>query len=264
MKTAIFKAMPAMLTVMMLLGVLLQKSSIEKTSWDARPYHRQVKQAVEDVPYVIGEWIGQDVPVPTSAVEMLRANVVLSRRYRHVTTGQQAMLVLVQCSDARDLLGHYPPVCYPSHGWTTIHTEERQWQVGHLNITGMEYQFTREELERVEPLVVQNFMVLPGGGTSPSMAAVDQLAQDQQRKFYGAAQVQLVCSGDMPSDQRDAAFQKLVSAALPAAQVIQHAVPAPLRKSQPENSNRVAEASSDDSISLIVNQANPREGLINE
>lgn len=249
MQSAVFKTLPAVISALMLIALLMQKSTVEKTSWDAQPYHRQVRQAVDDVPYVVGDWIGQDVPVPTAAIQMLRANVVLSRRYRNVSDGSQVVLVIVQCSDARDLLGHYPPVCYPSHGWTTESTFDRQWQVKQQDIDGVEYHFSREELQRVEPLVVQNFMVLPGGGTSAGMSAVNQLAQDQQRKFYGAAQVQLVCSGDMPAEQRDKAFKTLVAAAMPATSVIQYAVPTPLRKTDPM-SEELAAVSSQDVVSL--------------
>ena len=251
MQSAWFKTLPAVISAVMVIALLMQKASVDKTSWDARPYHLQVQQAVNDVPYVVGDWIGQDVPVPTSAVQMLRANVVLSRRYRNVSTGSQVVLVLVQCSDARDLLGHYPPVCYPSHGWTTESTTDRQWVVGTETISGVEYHFSREELQRVEPLVVQNFMVLPGGGTSRGMAAVNQLAQDQQRKFYGAAQVQLVCSGDMSANERDRAFETLVAAAFPATSVIQFAVPEPLRiHTDPSSAELAAAGAQQESLSL--------------
>mgnify|MGYP007071125856 CR=1 FL=1 len=31
---------------------------------------------------------------------------------------EQVNVAVVQCRDARDMGGHYPPICYPGQGWT--------------------------------------------------------------------------------------------------------------------------------------------------
>ena len=77
----------------------------------------EVLTAIDAAPYRIGQWIGEDVAVPPAALEILQTNAILSRRFRHLTSGINANLLVVHCSDARDMQGHYPPVCYPANGW---------------------------------------------------------------------------------------------------------------------------------------------------
>jgi hypothetical protein len=101
---------------------------------DPEPYHASVRQAAASVPLRTGTWFATEEPVPPSAMALIKPNVILSRRYVDAISGQQAILLLVQCRDARDLLGHWPPVCYAGQGWVQELAAERQWQVDDLRI----------------------------------------------------------------------------------------------------------------------------------
>ena len=62
--------------------------------------------------------------VPPEAQELLRPNAIFSRRFQR--PGEIGVHVLVvHCSDARDMIGHYPPICYPSSGWVSTITGNR-------------------------------------------------------------------------------------------------------------------------------------------
>src|SRR5947207_4217407 len=94
---------------------------------DVEPYHARAAAAVKAVPYVIGYWTGKDDEIPSAAQKLLRPNAILSRTYSdndpgrggiYRTRRRDASLLVVQCRDSRDMVGHYPPICYRAHGMT--------------------------------------------------------------------------------------------------------------------------------------------------
>jgi Protein of unknown function (DUF3485) len=182
---------------------------------DAEPYHARVRAAIEAVPYRVGDWVGTDQPIVEAAVKLLQPNAMLNRVYRNIQTGRTATLLIVHCKDARDLAGHYPPVCYPAHGWQEDDSRERDWAAGSLPITGMEYAFSYGEAIGRQRMTVANFMVLPTGEIRRDMAAVREVAADYTRHFFGAAQFQIIMDTSIPSADRDAIVAELLGAVRP-------------------------------------------------
>ena len=81
--------------------------------------HRaMIADEMQDFPYQLGMWVGQDVPIPTSAVETLNPHSLVGRRFTRLETSEEVVLALIHCDDLRDMMGHHPPVCYPATGWT--------------------------------------------------------------------------------------------------------------------------------------------------
>ncbi len=80
-------------------------------------YRARVKAAIEAIPYRIGPAVGTDSEPTEAAIRLLSPNKILERRYLDPSTGGAFSLLFVHCGDARDMNGHYPPVCYPAHGW---------------------------------------------------------------------------------------------------------------------------------------------------
>lgn len=198
------------------------------------PYHDRAKTAVESIPYVIGYWTGRDQEVTTAAQKLLRSNAILSRSYIEKHPGdfggrdRSASLLIVQCKDPRDMLGHFPPVCYRAHGMTMILAQERDWMVGGMKITGMEYQFSQRLVGQTYRTTVYNFFVVPNpdapAGKSEScikrdMDAVRDASETYTIRAYGAAQFQVVFSGlisaDMHRPERDEVFTSLMQPVLP-------------------------------------------------
>jgi len=83
---------------------------------EADEFHRAAAIAVAGIPVRIGSWNGTDYPLPPSAIELLRPNATLNRVYTN-NMGREVGFLLVQCRDSRDMLGHYPPICYKGQGW---------------------------------------------------------------------------------------------------------------------------------------------------
>jgi len=204
-----------------LLGGLMVEKQTRVRAEDAEPFHAKAKAAIASIPYQLGGWCGQDDEVPPAASQLLRPNIILSRTYVDPTRmDRRASLLIVQCKDSRDMLGHFPPVCYPAHGMTLAAKAARDWQIGDLLITGTEYEFLQVSHERDLKMAVRNFMVVPGSGIKRDMDGVLASAADHQARYFGAAQFQVTFSADYTPAQRDEVFAKLIGPIVPVIQTL--------------------------------------------
>jgi hypothetical protein len=197
----------------LLLGCLaFTKTVLFRVPVLAEAYHRRVTVAAEASPTHFGSWVSFDSPVPEAAMTMLRPNATISRRFTNVETGDGATLLLVQCRDARDLFGHYPPVCYAAHGFRLVQSAARDWDADGLTIHGMAYTFSSTNPDELTSMVIYDFMILPNGTTCRDMDGVYASARDPRRRKLGAAQLQVLLSSTQSEEQRDALFLSLVRA----------------------------------------------------
>ncbi len=206
------KTGPMIITLILLAACAVERMNLPGPK-DAVPYHTRVKGSVENFPYDFGLWIGQDVEVPPSAVHLLRPNVLLSRLYRNSETGVGVKFLIIQCQDARDMSGHYPPRCYPSSGWTLRSTLPVQWTTEFRTIPGTEYEFYKVLPGRSATLFVSNLFILPDGHLAPDVDVVYELAADYLNRFYGAAQVQMVFAANIAEDERRQIFTSFMEEA---------------------------------------------------
>ena len=149
---------------------------------NADAYFKRVAKVAAEMPTTFGYWVSTDAPVPQAAVTMLRPNITVSRRYSNLQTGQQASFLLVQCSDATSLQGHYPPVCYVAHGFKQLSASPEDWKVDGLKVHGTLYAFTSAEPEDPTSMIIYDFMILPTGVTCHDMDGVNAIARDPQKR----------------------------------------------------------------------------------
>jgi hypothetical protein len=230
-----FMLAPPVMAATLLAGLTIEQSSYVKPQ-DVEPYHARAKAAIDQIPFVLaqGRWTGRDMPLPTAAQKLLRPNAFISRTYEDNQKGEfgtpgtigrerAATLLIVQCRDSRDMLGHYPPRCYRSHGMEQKSAEPRNWKVGDLVIPGVEYGFEQKLVGQTYRTTVYNFFVVPGGRNHAplrrDMDAVRDAAEDYQQRYYGAAQFQVVFQGlssaDLPRAERDDIFRTLIEPTIP-------------------------------------------------
>jgi len=188
---------------------------------DASAYRQRVKDAAASLPMSIGDWTATNEEVEPSAIQLLHPNVILSREYRNAVTGEAVGFLFVDVQDARDTVGHYPPVCYPAQGWSTQVTAPVTRRLPDRTVTLTEYTFVRGVFDEDAALVVDDFFVLPGLGTAPDRDPVIAAAKDLSRRFYGVAQIQLVFVGESTAQQRQAAFEDLITPARDLIQTVQ-------------------------------------------
>ena len=205
---------------------------------DFEPYHQRARVAIESLPHMIGSFIGVDdeQSIPKEAQKLLKPNKILYRHYSDaslegLSNPRWADLLIVQCKQSGDMVGHYPPICYPSHGMELVNGagESRDWNVGDENfvIPGMEYRFVKVEEGQSVVQTVYNFLVIPGRGIVRDMEGVKSAAADYQQRYYGAAQFQVVfyrpASSELSREQRDEIFKTLMGQAVPVIQQISQA-----------------------------------------
>ena len=201
-----------MAALFLLLGISFDDASRQEAPPGAENYHASIKTAVESIPYLIGDWVGIDTEIRQEALRILDANVTLSRTYRHMGTGRIATLLLVHCSDSRSLLGHYPPVCYPSQGWTQLASAPRNVETDSMAVLGTEYTFTHGTLSQSARLGVLHFTVLPDGRTAPDMGLLEFITRDKKAKYFGGASLQLIVDAGLSDTKRDEIYKLLLQA----------------------------------------------------
>lgn len=159
-------------------------------------HQAEIAGALGSVPLIIGSWAGSDVPVPTEAVQILRPNAILSRRYSRIGGPESVLLAIIHCGDVRDMLGHYPPICYPANGWTNDAEQSRV-----LRLEGHEgrrwplrfYRFTRADRSAGQRVMcVLNAFILPDGRLATEVDMLEERAVKKAMSRQGVAQLQFV------------------------------------------------------------------------
>lgn len=169
-------------------------------------YFRAVRQSIEALPTNIDGYQGLDTPVLPGAVELLRPNKLLQRQYRHPLTGASFSVLIVHCGDVRDMMGHYPPVCYPSNGWTMEEARKDSIQRpvdGPIPIT--RYRVTREDGTTSFAKVIANTFVVPRADSPLGRddRALDTVTRTRWSSGLGAAQVQIITDANMDEAERE-------------------------------------------------------------
>lgn len=227
----------APLLCLALLGAAMVERSRRLTPADVGPYHARAKQAIDSTRYTIGLWTGVDVPVPNAAQQLLRPNALLSRAYVDNTPGAyrtlagptRLSLLIVQCSDPRDMQGHYPPNCYPAHG--AIPVGQRSLDIDldsprstqspisqPLTLHATEYRFSTGQGADRTTTVVFNTLLIPTVGSTPDMHGVYLAAENYQRRLYGAAQLQIVLPDTVNPEHRIEIYRTFLTALTPVIQ----------------------------------------------
>jgi hypothetical protein len=192
--------LPWAATIALLAGLAFDRIVFQAPSADSTAYHARIRSVAEKLPDLHDRWLGTDVEVAAGAITLLKPNVIISRSYAEIDTGRHVNLLLVQCRDARDLDGHFPPNCYKGRGCILETGDPTDWNVDGLKITGMQYVFLTPQHTR---MTVENFMLLPSGKTARDLDAVEQAAKDRRQKYFGAAQVQFVFDQPLSQSDRD-------------------------------------------------------------
>jgi EpsI family protein len=179
------------------------------------PFLAEVKKEFANFPPKVGDWEGTDFPIPQEAVALLHPNLFISRQYINRATQQTVQLLFIEAEDSRDMMGHYPPNCYPGNGWELTKQEPGTWKVDDLVIPGNEYTFKRESAGREQHLMVRDFFILPDGRFYPDLSSFARAASSFYIRSYGATQVQVIFDRDYLPEDRDEIFNSLIIAHKP-------------------------------------------------
>lgn len=184
---------------------------------DTQPYHARVRDAANAIPRTIGGWQSEEIGLPEFALNLLKPNVIVHRRYTDPNAKRFAQLTFVHSKDARWLIDHYPPSCYPSFGWIFLAEEKEQWHTNWLPegkmIPGAEFGFkSRNSVKENPDIVVRNFIMLHQHGMHRDHEPVHVAAADFTRRLYGAAQLSVMMDASIPRVDRDAIYSAILEA----------------------------------------------------
>lgn len=188
----------------------------------ADAFHDRVRTTMEDVPYKIDRWIGSDVEAVAAATRLLKPVKLMQRRYTDPATGRSFSLLMVYCGDTRDMLGHYPPNCYPAHGWKNRGAAPTTFGLRGLSFPATEYTFERSVVGVDQSRNVFNFFALPTGTDRlvPTMEAVNRASQTRSGVKLGAAQIQLLFDASFTPAERAEVRRSVLDALEPVIETI--------------------------------------------
>lgn len=210
------------LCVCLLGGIALQqRTRLKPDDVVVQNYHARAKAELRKMPWKVealgSTWTAVEHKPEAAAVRLLRPNEILSRRYVQNTTSTRpiiAELLIVQCRDSRDMTGHYPPICYRNIGYEQVYREQHPpITVGDEQVPFTEYHFEKYTHGRAEKLYVYNFFVVPGRGAVDDIKGVHEAAEDYERRFFGAAQFQVLMQDALapaPPQIREQVFAALL------------------------------------------------------
>lgn len=113
-------------------------------------------------PSRIGNWTGQDVPIPANIQRIAGNDDFINRLYTDSLTNNWANAYIAYCANPRNMVGHKPEVCYVGGGW--IHDSTESSEV--ISSSGMKIPCLIHRFHTPSPnyaeRVVLNFYVLNG------------------------------------------------------------------------------------------------------
>lgn len=177
-----------------------------------------IAASLESAPYLVaGRLVGQDQDLPTEAMKLLKPNAVLSRYYRDVARDRSYGFVMVHATDLNDMVGHYPPICYPSSGFTDVSDDVlHRLDLGFAEVSVREYRFARttRSNDEVEVRVFSGF-ILPDGSTTTEMRELRERAGRRSLAAAGAAQFQMIVPEGYDVDEAIEAMTAIVRSTEP-------------------------------------------------
>ncbi|MEC9372789.1 MAG: exosortase-associated EpsI family protein [Planctomycetota bacterium] len=205
-------------------AILIGSLATSRIDADAGPgaeqYHADVRAAIDKIPYRVGPWVGADLEAPPAAVKLLKPNRLLQRRYVDPATGESFSLLVVHCADMRDMRGHYPPICYPAHGWTQDAAEMESFTWAGGRYPGVDYDFHRVVRGTRQEMKIFGFFILPDGRIVAEMDELSRAAGRRSTTQLGAAQVQIIGGEELSEERRSEIINEFVRAIEPTIRTI--------------------------------------------
>jgi hypothetical protein len=203
------------IAALMLLAALLPNRTA--ATLDSAARKAEVARAIDEAPYFIGRWVGEkpeEGSIPREAQKLLKPNGMLNRRYS-CPGGPWMHVLVVHCGDARDMIGHYPPICYPSTGWmeSPAHANsDLTLTVQGLPFPVREYGFTRYlDGGREDSIRIFNAFILPDGTVTREIDDINRQSERLSVAVQGVAQVQVITSGHVSLQEAITAADEILS-----------------------------------------------------
>ncbi len=107
--------------IMILVGAGYRILAASMKSLTQKPINLPVP--ITAFPFSVGNWSGEDIPVPENIQRVSGNDEFLNRLYINRTGNQWANVYIAYSARPRTMLGHRPQVCYVGAGWVHDSTE---------------------------------------------------------------------------------------------------------------------------------------------
>ena len=208
------------LAAALLVAITVLHTVERSTEGNVDLYMARVAEEIDQIPASFGAFVGRDSEVAPGAIQLLKPNRLVQRRYTDVVSGQgeQFSLLLVHSKVAKDMNGHFPPVCYPNSGWKMVaEPEDLVIDVGELKIPAKRYRFGKPDQLLAEPMDILSFFILPTGQIrfGGDMSLVDRSSRLPWTDKLGAAQIQILTPASMTEHGRREIWDQVLGAVAP-------------------------------------------------
>ena len=113
-------------------------------------------------PKRIDQWVGEDVPIPSSIQQVAGNDAFVNRLYKNRASNEWVNVYIAYTAHPRTMLGHRPRICYEAGGWIHDGTESGQF----TSRTGRKLSCLIHRFHRPAPdheeTVVLNFYIVNG------------------------------------------------------------------------------------------------------
>jgi hypothetical protein len=212
---------PALAAGLVLCAIIASGGIDANSPPNADAYFDETAAAINEISYRIGDWNGLAEKVTPAADELLKPNAMVQRMYEDAATGRHFSFLIVHCRDARDMDGHYPPICYENQGYAPVEETRIPIQIEGREATATRYTYlTPDRLRQIE---ITNFLVVPAyeAPYAPDLEPVGRASRSRASAGLGAAQVQIIFHESIPSrDERDEIIGKVLREVGPALELI--------------------------------------------
>jgi len=219
---ALRSRLPAVAALAVLVAVIATGGIDAEAPANADAYFDETAAAINGTSTRIGNWNGQPNKVSPAADELLKPNAILQRTYEDGATGRTYNLLLVHCRDARDMDGHYPPICYKNAGYRLESREHVTLELDGEAIPATRYIYLPPD-PLGGPIEITNFLVVPAQDQpfAADIAPVRRASRSRASAGLGSAQVQIIFDEGVPGrEERDAIIDHVMEEIGPSVQLI--------------------------------------------
>ena len=176
-------------------------------------YYEAIREVVKAVPYRIAGWDSTEVDPTPAAQDLLRPNIIIQREYREPDGARRVWLLIVHCGEVRDMYGHYPPNCYPAHGWLDRGEFDREIETQAFRVPARDYYFEMTADGGSAQLRATDLFVLPSQGQTVhrNIEALTAASRSPTASGQGSAQIQIVTTYEFSEEEWSALLAEFMT-----------------------------------------------------
>jgi hypothetical protein len=117
------------------------------------------RDALEHLPMVIGNWMGQDVPLGETVIPRTDADTLINRQYSCGDDSGPVSLYVACGIRVNELMQHQPDVCYKGAGWKLTDYRQAELQINdQMKLPCGIFQFQRTDFTSARVVVLHYFV----------------------------------------------------------------------------------------------------------